>query len=61
MDVEWRFEPGEEVVQLTIEHRLERGWPLVASPLGQALVGELFVRNVAQRSLRGIKRVAGRG
>ena len=59
MDVEWRFEAVEGgVVRVTIEHRLERGWPLVASPLGRALVGELFVRNVAQRTLRGIKRAA---
>lgn len=61
MDVEWRFEPGVGGVRVTIEHRLVRGWPLVASPLGQVLVGELFVRNVARRTLRGIKREAERG
>ena len=60
MDVEWRFEALEGGVRVTIEHRLVHGWPLVASRLGQALVGELFVRNVAQRTLRGIKRAAER-
>lgn len=58
MDVEWRFEAVEGGVRVTIEHRLEHGWPLVASPLGRVLVGELFVKNVAQRTLRGIKRAA---
>lgn len=61
MDVVWRFETAEGGVRVTIEHRLERGWPVVASPLGQALVGELFIRNVAQRTLRGIKQAAERG
>lgn len=60
MDVEWRFEALDGGVRVTIEHRLERGRPLVASPLGQALVGELFVRNVARQTLRGIKRAAER-
>jgi len=61
MDVAWRFTSHGDGVEIALEHTLTGGWPLVASPIGQWCVGELFVRHIAQRTLLGIKRAAERG
>lgn len=61
MDVVWRLTAREQDVLVTIDHVLTAGWPLVATGVGQLLVGELFVRQIAQRTLRGIRRAAEQG
>jgi len=61
MRVAWRFAPRGTDVDITLEHELRGGWPMVASRAGQVFVGELFVRHIAQQTLHGLKQVAEQG
>jgi hypothetical protein len=62
MDVEWRLTARGTKVDVTIIHALVPGHSLpgVSGRAGRFLVGELFVRNIAQQTLRGIKAAAER-
>jgi uncharacterized membrane protein len=57
MDVAWHFEPladGRTLVRIV--HDLRPNWPLVSGWPAQFFVGHLFVENVADKTLRGVKR-----
>ena len=55
MWVEWRFEERDGVVHITIRHHFERRWPVVGPLFARFVVGELFVRNIARKTLRHLK------
>jgi ribosome-associated toxin RatA of RatAB toxin-antitoxin module len=56
MEVEWRIEPQEAMVRVTITHQLSLEVPVVRTPPGQWVVGEMFVKAVASRTLAYLKR-----
>ncbi len=56
MDVEWRVVQEGEQVRVTIHHDLRLKVPLVRTALGRWIVGEVFVRSVACRTLAHLKR-----
>jgi ribosome-associated toxin RatA of RatAB toxin-antitoxin module len=57
MDVEWRLEPiGNGVTRVSILHDFELGWPLIG-PLANWIVGEMFVKNIANKTLHRIKAI----
>lgn len=55
MDVEWRLMPEGDRVRVTIHHDLSLEVPLVRTALGRWIVGEVFVRAVAGRTLAYLK------
>lgn len=52
MWVEWRFEQAHDGVEVTIFHDLTLKWPVVSWPLGKLVVGEFFVKCIADRTLK---------
>lgn len=58
MDVEWRFDPSPTGTRVTIEHHLQFLFPLAAEWLGEHVVGEFFVHDVASKTLARIKSLA---
>ncbi len=58
MDVEWRFEPGEGGTTVTIEHRLQFQFPVASDWLGEHVVGDFFVHDVASKTLARMKQLA---
>ncbi|MBI3909770.1 MAG: SRPBCC family protein [Armatimonadetes bacterium] len=57
MRVVWELQPRDDAVQVTIRHELALKHPLLRTRLGQWVVGEVFVRSVAGRTLATLKRV----
>jgi ribosome-associated toxin RatA of RatAB toxin-antitoxin module len=55
MDVTWSFKPVQERVQVVITHDFSLAWPLVGSFVSKYIVGALFVKPIASRTLRHIK------
>lgn len=55
MKVEWTFQPEKEGVRVRIVHDFQLNWPIIGRPLGQYVVGELFVKAIAGRTLATIK------
>lgn len=55
MDVEWRIDPGTEGVHVAIHHELCLETPLLRSAPGKWVVGELFVKAIASRTLACLK------
>ncbi len=55
MDVEWVLEPVDGGARASIRHDLSLQVPLVRTALGRWIVGELFVRAVASRTLAYLK------
>lgn len=58
MWVAWRFEPAADGVEVSIEHQLELGWPLVGGFAARRVIGPHFVEAIAGRTLRRIKAIA---
>jgi coenzyme Q-binding protein COQ10 len=61
MDVVWHFAPrregGEDVVDVTIVHRWSGpAWPVVGGWAARCVIGPVFVRGIASRTLAGMKR-----
>jgi ribosome-associated toxin RatA of RatAB toxin-antitoxin module len=61
MDVEWLLREEGGQVHVTIRHELALQVPLVRTPLGRWVVGEIFVSAVAGRTLRELKRTVEAG
>ena len=67
MDVQWSFVPlSDDRTRVSIVHDWEAGpaWPLPAGLrrlIASAVIGSVFIHNVAGRTLRGIKRHVERG
>lgn len=59
MRVAWRFEERPDgVVDVSIEHRLELGWPLIGTFAAERVIGPQFIEAIAARTLRRIRQVA---
>jgi ribosome-associated toxin RatA of RatAB toxin-antitoxin module len=58
MDVTWTLTPQDDGVLVEIWHGFTPGWPLVPDALIRAVIGELFVENIAGKTLRRIKQLA---
>jgi len=57
MEVEWSFQPVSDGTSVCITHDLSRlRVPIVRSALGKLLTGRVFVEQVADRTLRCMKR-----
>ena len=58
MWVAWRFEPRDGAVDVSIEHRLELGWPLIGELAARAVIGPQFIEAIAGRTLRRVRQLA---
>ena len=55
MEVEWSIQPAGGVVRVTIVHDLTLKTPIVRTAVGKWIVGNVFVKPIATRTLRAIK------
>lgn len=59
MSVAWRFAPEDDgVIDVSIEHRLELGWPLIGEFAARHVIGPQFIEAIAGRTLRRIRELA---
>jgi hypothetical protein len=58
MWVEWRFEENRDGTDVSIEHRLELGWPLIGGFAARHVIGPQFIEAIAGRTLRRIRELA---
>jgi uncharacterized membrane protein len=58
MWVAWRFETRDGAVDVSIEHRLDLGWPLVGDLVARRVIGPQFIDAIAGRTLRRVKAIA---
>jgi hypothetical protein len=60
MWVAWRFAdaPGGDGLDVSIEHRLELGWPLIGGFAARWVIGPQFIEAIAGRTLRRIRELA---
>jgi uncharacterized membrane protein len=58
MDVEWLFDPVPGGTRVRIEHRLAFQFPVAAGWLGDHVVGDFFVKDVASKTLARMKELA---
>ena len=61
MQVAWRFEERDGTLDVSIEHELELGWPLIGGFAADHVVGPQFVEAIAGRTLRRVKELAEAG
>jgi ribosome-associated toxin RatA of RatAB toxin-antitoxin module len=61
MQVAWRFEPRHSGWQVSIEHRLDLGWPLIGEFAAEHLIGPQFIEAIARKTLRRVKALAEAG
>ena len=64
MTVAWRLEPradGSGMTDVSIEHRLELGWPIIGGWVARHIIGPQFVEAIAGRTLRRIRDLAESG
>ena len=58
MWVAWRFAPVDGGTDVSIEHRLELGWPLIGDFAARHVIGPQFIEAIAGRTLRRIRQLA---
>lgn len=58
MRVAWRFEERDGVVDVSIEHRLDLGWPLIGRFAAERVIGPQFIEAIASRTLRRVQELA---
>ncbi|MGH7516597.1 MAG: SRPBCC family protein [Gemmatimonadales bacterium] len=57
MDVEWQLVPQGDTTEVTIVHEWDGPrWPLIRRPAAEWVIGPVFVRGIASRTLAGIAR-----
>ena len=61
MKVAWSFREAEDGVEVSIEHELRLGWPLIGEPIARWVIGPQFVEAIARRTLRRVKALAEQG
>ena len=61
MDVTWSFKPVQERVQVVITHDFSLSWPVVGDVVSKYVVGALFVKPIASRTLHHIRRTVEAG
>lgn len=57
MWVAWRFDGRPDAVDVSIEHRLELGWPLIGR-VAERVIARQFIEAIAGRTLRRIQELA---
>ena len=57
MRVAWRLVPDGGATEVSIEHRLELGWPVIGRFAAERVIGPLFIDAIAGRTLRRIKQL----
>jgi hypothetical protein len=55
MWVAWRFEPFADGTDVSIEHRLELGWPVIGEFAARRIIGPQFIEAIAGRTLGRIR------
>jgi ribosome-associated toxin RatA of RatAB toxin-antitoxin module len=55
MDVTWSFKPTQDAVQVLITHDFSLGWPVIGGFVSKHIVGALFVKSIAAKTLHHIK------
>lgn len=60
MEVEWRLTPTARGTHVLIWHEFHSGIPLVGDIFARRIVGDLFVSNIAGKTLRRFKQIAER-
>lgn len=58
MQVAWRLVPVEGGTDVSIEHELHLGWPLIGELAASRIIGPAFVDAIAGRTLRRFKQLA---
>jgi hypothetical protein len=58
MEVAWRFEPASGGWDVSIEHTLRLGWPLIGVLAAATVIGPQFIDAIAGRTLRTVKQLA---
>jgi hypothetical protein len=58
MAVAWRFEENGDGLDVSIEHDLELGWPLIGDFAARRVIGPQFIDAIAGRTLRRVKELA---
>jgi uncharacterized membrane protein len=58
MQVAWRFTPVEGAIEVSIEHELRLGWPLIGGLVAERVIGPQFIEAIAGRTLRRVKQIA---
>ena len=58
MWVAWRFEPTDGGTDVSIEHRLELRWPILAGFAADRVIGPHFIEAIAGRTLRRIRQLS---
>jgi ribosome-associated toxin RatA of RatAB toxin-antitoxin module len=58
MQVAWHFEPHGGGWEVSIEHHLNLGWPLIGRFAAERVIGPQFVEAIAMRTLRRVKVLA---
>ena len=61
MHVAWRFEPANGGWDVSIEHTLHLGWPLIGGFAADTVIGPQFIDAIAGRTLRTVKQLAEAG
>lgn len=61
MQVVWHFEPNGDGWDVSIEHELRLGWPLIGRFAAERVIGPQFVEAIARRTLRRVKVLAEAG
>lgn len=61
MEVEWRFVPDGEGVEVVLVHHLVMRWPLVGRLVSDLIVGPIFLDFIARRTLQAVKAAAESG
>jgi hypothetical protein len=58
MEVAWRFEPAGDGWDVSIEHQLTLGWPLLGAFAASRVIGPQFIDAIAGRTLQRVKALA---
>ena len=61
MQVAWSFVPSNGGWEVSIEHELRLGWPLIGEVAAERVIGPQFVEAIARRTLRRVKALAEAG
>ena len=61
MEVAWRFVPVNGGWDVSIEHELSLGWPLIGGWAARHVIGPQFIEAIARRTLRRVKALAEAG
>ncbi len=61
MEVAWHFDELDGGCEVSIEHELQLGWPLIGRFAAELVIGPQFIDPIARRTLRRVKAMAEAG